>query len=287
MQKKKKAPNGARLLRVFLILEKLGGASAEFRRRDLCRAYGERWTGEVLRKWIPAGRISRIAVGRYRLSPATAAEARSWLNGDEPFVGLAYRTGDHRTSEEVREAIAEEEAERFRRDEEELERAAEAARLGSPWLAVRERLDEERRLRRSQLGRCILALRASGREMTRAELGEAIGGRPADIVVWQAVKDGKLIRLRPGVYDLPERADAPLWRNSNELVLLTLASLGSASLEALAKAAGLGWRAMKDNPVKRLRKRGHLERVGPGEYRLTPEGWRAAEAVLRTNREAK
>lgn len=267
LQARKKAPNGERLRRVFLILEGLGGPDARFRYRDLSRAYGERWAEETLRRWVANGAILRLRRGLYRLAPEIAEAAFWWLQDEE--------------AEELRARRAEEEAERFRRDEEALEAAAEEARLRSPWQAVSARLEEEKRLRRTEAGRCVLILRAEGRALRLAELEAKLGKRPADITLWRAVKEGLLVRIRPGLYDLPSRSSPPIAENANEHALLVLAAMGAASVAEIAEAAGADRRRTKEGPVKRLRAEGLVERRGPGDYRLTAEGWKAAEAVLR------
>lgn len=265
-------PAGAGIRRVLLILARLGPLDGlRFEPRELADKFGRKHTDDFLRydRKRPEGRrfFERIRVGLYRVADRWIEPAAAWLQSDE--------------ADRLRTLIAEEEAARFRRDEEELEEAARRdSLLDSARLVVKKRLEEEDRLRRTQIGRCVLALRAAGKPLTRAELRAKIGGRLANINIRDAVRDGRLVRLRVGLYDLPERADPPIARNSLEVILLILASQGELALWEIAKGAGFSRRVTRETHVKRLRARGLVERFGPMRYGLTSDGWERVWEIL-------
>lgn len=261
----KKAPNGERLLRVLLILEGVGGAWAQFRYRDLYGKYGARWTEETIRRWHGNGTFLRLSRGLYQLSDSAAAKGKAWLASEE--------------AEAFRDKIAEEEADRFLRDEEELQAMIEGASLQSPWKLIAERIEEEARLRKTQIGKAILALRAAGRALTRSEL-LSLGVRLSNEAASKGVSSGLLIRPKFGSYDLPERSRAPIERSRREGVLLTLAARGPSTMIEIGDAIRVHYDILKTAALKRARAQGLVRRTPPKHYELTPEGWQAVKAIL-------
>jgi hypothetical protein len=216
--------------------------------------------------------LERVGWGQYRLLPEWQARAQEWIDSGD---ALKFRQMRARQIQKQIDAD---------------EKVIKKRQGPSPWAQVNRQYRKRRKARRTQTGRVIQALRAAGGPLKWEDVAKAAGpngwskaNRKKAIESGQVVYD-RLTRL----YDLPTRDTAPsMAQDREEFLLLALAAGGAMSLAEMGDALGVDRRVIKDAPLKRCRKRGEIERTGPGRYELTDKGMEAVKAIVARNIEGE